>query len=445
MAALDMSAILKSIGETSWMPRAPRRPEDTGLPFLYLAELASKIFFSNGPQRLVDLAARIKLPAGTVEPLVDFLRRERLCEVASGSTGATPLFTLTQLGRARTEEALRLSQYAGAAPVPLEAYVEQVRKQAVLDLRVTREDMHRAFQGVLVRDAILDQFGAAMNSGRGIFIYGPAGSGKTFIAEHLTGLMSGDVYVPYALLVGNQVIQMYDPHWHRPVQREAEGPADFLHNAADPRWVRCRRPVVVTGGELTLGMLDLQFDHGSRFYVAPPQLKANNGLLIIDDLGRQLVRPKDLMNRWIVPLDRRVDHLALHTGENFMVPFDVTVVFSSNLAPAELADEAFLRRLGYKIHLGPIDEELFRQLCRQVARQLGMPCSEAMIDYIVARFRRENRPMVACTPRDLLCQVRDRARYRGQPPEPTEELLSWAWQNYFAHESLQPFTTEVKQ
>ena len=437
-----MSAALKSVQEApSWAPPAPRRPEDTGLSLLYLAELAAKIFFSSGPQRLGDLAARIKLPPGAVEPVVDFLRRERLCEVASGSTGSTPLFTLTQLGRGRTEEALRLSQYAGAAPVTLEAYVEQVRKQAVLDLRVTREDMHRAFQGVLVRDAILDQFGAAMNSGRAIFIYGPAGSGKTFIAEHLTGLMSGDVYIPRALLVGNQVIQMYDPHWHEPVQGEEDRSAGFLHaGAADPRWVRCRRPVVVTGGELTLGMLDLQFDHGSRFYVAPPQLKANNGLLVIDDLGRQLVRPQDLMNRWIVPLDRRVDHLSLHTGESFMVPFDVSVVFSSNLAPAELADEAFLRRLGYKIHLGPIDEDLYRQLCRQVAQQLGMPCSEAMIDYIVARFRRENRPMVACTPRDLLCQVRDRARYRGLPPEPTEELLAWAWQNYFAHESLQPRT-----
>jgi hypothetical protein len=207
--------------------------------------------------------------------------------------------------------------------------------------------------------------------------------------------------------------------------------------------VRCKRPVVLTGGELTLQLLDLQFDHTSRFYSAPPQLKSNNGLFIIDDLGRQLVRPKDLMNRWIVPLDRRVDYLALHTGEKFLVPFDVTVVFSSNLAPSELADDAFLRRLGYKIHLGALDTALYRELCRQVARGLGLRCTEAVIDRIVARFHAEKRPLLACTPRDLLCQVRDRSRYRGMEPEVTGELLDWAWENYFARTSAQPSAEEV--
>jgi energy-coupling factor transporter ATP-binding protein EcfA2 len=415
----------------------PRRPEDTGLPFLFLVELAGKILFSHGPQRLAELASRLKLPPGTVEPLVDFMRRERLAEVASGSTGTLPIFTLTQLGRSRVEEALKLSQYAGPAPVALDAYVAQVRRQAVLDLKVTRADMARAFDGVLVREAILDQFGAAMNSGRALFIYGPAGSGKTFIAEHLTGLLSGHVLVPHAILVGNQVIQMFDPNTHQRID-EAPGEPDFLHaRGADARWVLCKRPVVITGGELTLPMLDLQFDHASRFYVAPPQLKANNGIFIIDDLGRQLVRPKDLMNRWIVPLDRRIDHLGLHTGEKFTVPFDVTVVFSSNLAPAELADEAFLRRLGYKIYLGPIDADLYRRLCRQVAARLGLAVSESLIDALIARFAAEGRPMVACTPRDLFSKVRDRAIYQGLPLEPSEELLDWAWRNYFAHEVKQ--------
>jgi hypothetical protein len=429
MALAGMSAAVHAL--------PPRRPEDTGLPFLFLVELAGKILFSHGPQRLAELASRLKLPPCTVEPLVDFMRRERLAEVASGSTGSLPVFALTQLGRARAEEALRLSQYAGAAPVALEAYVAQVRRQAVLDLKVTREDMARAFDGVLVREAILDQFGAAMNSGRALFIYGPAGSGKTFIAEHLTGVLSGHVLIPHSILAGNQVIQMFDPNIHRRVDRAPAEP-DFLHaRGTDPRWELCKRPVVITGGELTLPMLDLQFDPASRFYVAPPQLKANNGIFIIDDLGRQLVRPKDLMNRWIVPLDRRIDHLGLHTGEKFTVPFDVTVVFSSNLSPGELADEAFLRRLGYKIYLGAIDADLYRQLCRQVAVQLGLKLTEEIIEALIARFAAERRPMVACTPRDLLSKVRDRAIYQGLSLEPTEDLLDWAWHNYFAHEVRQ--------
>jgi hypothetical protein len=295
---------------------------------------------------------------------------------------------------------------------------------------------------VLVRDGVLDQFGAAMNSGRAIFVYGPAGSGKTYIVERLAGLLAGEVYVPFAILVGNQVIQVFDPNVHERAGGGDEG-LQFLHGAADSRWVRCKRPVVLTGGELTLQLLDLQFDHASRFYMAPPQLKANNGLFIIDDLGRQLVRPKDLMNRWIVPLDRRVDYLALHTGEKFLVPFDVAVVFSSNLQPGKLADDAFLRRLGYKIHLGALDAALYRELCRQVARALGLRCSERVIDYIVERFEAEKRPLLACTPRDLLCQVRDRACYRGLDAEVTEPLVAWAWDNYFAFESLQPSPEEV--
>ncbi len=418
----------------SYAPPLPRTLEDTGLPFQFLAQLVSKILLLTGPQRLVDLAARIKLPPGVLEPVIEFLRRERLCEVASSSTGVSLIYTLTDLGRGRAEEYLRMSQYAGPAPVGLQAYTEQVRRQTITGLSVTRDDIRRAFSGIVIAEAMLDRFGAAMNSGRAIFVHGPAGAGKTFVAEKLVRLLAGSVYIPHAILVENQVIQVFDPISHRPVRAVNDlDMAALAHGrGADQRWVLCPRPVVIAGGELTLGMLDLQFDRGTRYYAAPPQLKANNGLFVVDDLGRQLVQAKDLMNRWIVPLDRQVDYLALHTGEKFTVPFDLIVVFCTNISPAQLADEAFLRRLGYKIHLGALDEPQYRAVCTQVCRDYGIAHDERSIDYLIARFTEERRPLLACTPRDLLGQVRDQARYRGAAPALTRELLDWAWDNYFA-------------
>lgn len=420
-------------------PAVPRTVEDTGLPFLFLAQLVCKVFFHAGPQRLVELAARVKLSPGVLESVIEFLRRERMVEVTSNSTGINLVYALTDLGRERAKEYLHMCQYAGPAPVSLQTYLDQVCRQAISGLAVTHQDMQQAFSGVVIREEILDRFGSAMNSGRAIFVYGPPGSGKTFVAEKLVRLLKGNVYIPYAILVENQVIQVFDPICHERVR--STGP-DILALAqgksSDPRWVLCCRPVVVAGGELTLRMLDLQFDEGTRFYAAPPQLKANNGLFIVDDLGRQLVQAKDLMNRWIIPLDRRVDFLALHTGEKFMVPFDVTVVFCTNLSPAQIADEAFLRRLGYKIQLGPLDEVQYREVCQQVCRSFEIPYSDKAIDYLLARFRREGRPLLACTPRDLLGQVRDQAHYRGVLPELSRGLLDWAWDNYFAAEELDP-------
>jgi predicted ATPase with chaperone activity len=410
-------------------PAAPRSLEDTGVPFRFLAELACKVLFVTGPQRMAELASRLKLPPSVLEPVVDFLRRDRLCEVAPGSTGPSLVFTLTGAGRARAEDYLRANQYAGPAPVSLDSYTEQARRQSLMKDAITKDDVQRAFNGVVVRDDILDQFGAAMNSGRAMFVYGPSGSGKTYLAERLVAVLCGETFVPYAILAADQVVQVFDPHMHERAATQEPGTHGL---GADARWVACRRPVVVAGGELTLGMLELQFEPSARFYAAPLQIKANGGLLIIDDLGRQRVQPHELMNRWIVPLERRMDYLALHTGEKLKIPFEVTVVFSTNLAPAELADEAFLRRLGYKIYVGPVDEPSFRRLCRQACGELGIAYSEPATDYLVARLRSERRPLLACTPFDLFAQVRDRARYLGGvAAQPSNSLLDWAWHNYF--------------
>lgn len=429
----------KAQGATVAAPRLARTVAETGLSFLFLVELLTKILFLRGQLSLAELADHLKLSVGVLEPLLAFMRSERLCEVSRTSETETAItYNLTELGRLRAEDFLRKSQYGGAAPVSLQSYVDQVRKQSVTDMQVTREKIARAFDGIVIQEHILRQFGAAMNSGRAIFVYGLAGSGKTFIAEHLVGLLSGNVAIPHAIVVDNEVIQVFDPLIHVPAPGKDE-PASMLDRRRghdmDMRWVVCQRPVVRTGGELTLSMLDLDFDASARFYEAPPQVKANNGLLIIDDLGRQLAPAMAIMNRWIVPLDRRVDYLALHTGKKFMIPFDVIVVFSSNMPPKELADEAFLRRLGYKIYVGALDETEYRTVTRQVCEELQIPFSEAGLDYLLRDHHyKENKPLLACIPRDILGQLRDIARYEGVQSEMSEKLLDWAWNNYYAQD-----------
>lgn len=430
----------------TYTPAMPRTAEETGLPFLFLAQHACKILYRTGPQRVIDLAERAKLAPGALEPVIEFLCRETLCEVSGTRNGAGPAFTLTDFGRERAEGYLHQCEYAGPAPVSLDAYRAQVWCQAIADLGVTRERMKTAFSGIVIRADILEQFGAAMNSGRAIFVYGPAGSGKSFVSRRLARLLAGDVCIPYAILVENQVIQVFDPLVHTTAQVPGADTAALARGrASDARWVRCRRPVVVSGAELTLDMLDLQFDEGTRDYAAPPQVKANNGVLIVDDLGRQRVPARDLMNRWMVPLDRRVDFLALKTGEKFMVPFDVTVIFCTDISPAQLADDAFLRRLGYKIQLEPLDEMQYREVCRQVCASLGIPYQDPAIDYLLERYRREARPLLACTPRDILAKLRDQARYRGAAPELTEELLDWACDNCFVHEAGKPMSGMLRE
>lgn len=419
------------------LPSMPQRVEDTGLDFSFLVELLAKVLYVRGQLRLPDLGAHVKLPPGVLEPLLTFMRTERLCEmVRRGATEGAMAYSLTDLGRSRAQDFLQRSQYAGPAPVSLKAYVSQVEKQSIVDMGVTRQKLNQAFSGIVIKEHLLNQFGAAMNSGRAIFIYGPAGSGKTYIAERLVGLLSGGVAVPYAIEVDNEVIQVFDPVVHEPVAVQESKPSVLDRGRSDDdRWVLCRRPVVLTGAELTLAMVDLEFDHKARFYQAPPQVKANNGLFIVDDLGRQLVSPQDLMNRWIVPLDRRVDYLALHTGKKFQIPFDVIVVFSSNIQPTKLADEAFLRRLGYKIFVGPLDETEYRAIFMQVCTQTRIAFAEDGYRYVLEELHgKKSKPLLACHPRDILCQVRDVARFNGVPPELSRELLNWAWDNYFARD-----------
>jgi predicted ATPase with chaperone activity len=427
--------------------RAPRSVEDTGLSFLFLVELVVKVLYQRGQLRLPELAAHIKLGASVIEPLVTFLRAEKLCEVArSGGSGtdADLTYVLTEAGRQRAAAAVARNAYAGPAPVTLAAYTAQVQAQGVsgaAGVHVTRASMAAAFDGIVVNPLVLAQLGAAMNSGRAVFLHGPAGSGKTFLAERLRDLLTGAIAVPHALMVDGEVIPFYDPVQHRPagVCILPGAGADLgidRGNAPDMRWVRdVRRPALLAGGELTLDMLDLRFDAQTRLYQAPPHLKSNNGIFVIDDLGRQRCAPDALMNRWIVPMDRNVDYLTLHTGHTFQVPFDLIVVFSSNFVPQRLSDGAFLRRLGYKIEVPAATECEYAQLFRQACDAIGLAFDTATyaqcLDYLLDCHREHGVPLLACYPRDLLRQLHDLARYEDRAPTLSATGLHWAWHNYF--------------
>ena len=436
--ALHDEAVASVANAGAGLRPVPRSLEETGLSFLSLVELLTKILFLRGQLRLIELSAHIKLPSSLVANLLGFMRTERLCEVVRrGGTDGDVDYQLTEAGRMRAAGYLARNQYAGAAPVSLDAYVQVIGRQSVAGMRVTRQDVARDLHGVVVEPQVRDQLGAAMNSGRAIFLYGPSGSGKTFLAERLHGLLHGRIAIPYAITVDDEVIQVFDPIVHTPVPTDAragnplDGTAHF-----DARWVECRRPVAITGGELTLAMLDLDFDRSAGYYRAPPHLKANNGILIVDDLGRQLVSPRELMNRWIVPLDRRRDYLTFHSGYKFMVPFDVLLIFATNLDPADLADPAFVRRLGHKIHVGALAEEAYRAIFQQVCADLGIKFVETAFEYLLRnRHDAEQRPLLACYPRDLLGQVRDHARYEGIEPHLTPQALDRAWDRYFVAQS----------
>lgn len=426
-----------SIGSVaSSLPRAPRTPEETGLPFHFLVELVTKVLSVRGQVPLVELSAHLKLGVSVLDPLIVFMRAEKLCEVTrrgDSGTDADLSYNLTDLGRSRAAEFMRCNAYAGQAPVTLAAYCDQVKAQSVADMHITRSDMAREFDNIVVNPSVLEQLGAAMNSSRAIFVHGPAGSGKTYLAERLAGLLKGAISVPYAILVDGEVVQMYDPVVHRPVDDAATATHAFdKRMPVDARWVRALRPTVLTGGELTLDMLDLQYDPGTRFYQAPPHLKANNGIFIIDDLGRQRCSALELMNRWIVPMDRHIDYLSLHTGHKFLVPFDVIVIFSSNFPPEQLADGSFLRRIGYKIHVGAMTELQYEDIFRQVCKEGDLDYSSEAFQHLLREHHyKEGRPLLACYPRDILTQLCDQAVYEDRQPRLDEKALDWAWNNYF--------------
>ncbi|HET8569413.1 MAG TPA: ATP-binding protein [Candidatus Limnocylindria bacterium] len=414
-------------------PLAPQVLEETGLTETLIADLALKLLYQKGQTTAVDLSAQLCLPlARILQPVLDFLRNEHLVEVKAGSgTAATSyIYEISTKGQERAREAYERNGYVGPAPVPLAAYTSRVRAQSIGDVKITMEDLRKALSHLVLPERTLRQLGPAINSGRSIFLFGPPGTGKSSISESLAGLLEGKMVLPYAILVGQHIIRVYDPSRHRPLV--------VLDARFDRRWVPVSRPFVEVGGELALEDLDLRFDPVSQVHEAPFQIKANGGVLLIDDFGRQRASPEQLLNRWIVPLDRDVDFLTLSDGRKIEVPFDLLLVFATNRTPTSLVDEAFLRRIQYKIEIKPPTPQEFAEILRRVCEKRGITYYPQAAGWIAKYCADRNIPLRSCHPRDLMGHLDAAARFLDKPVEISPELVELACETYFVPLEDQP-------
>ncbi|HEU5404206.1 MAG TPA: hypothetical protein VFU86_22850 [Terriglobales bacterium] len=406
------------------MPR-PDSVADLGVRRSFLEDLALKILFLTGPLSVLELADRMQLGYRATDELFRRIREGQLCEVTSVAQNG-PALSITSQGRSRALDLLSLNQYTGPAPVSLSSYVHQVRQQTVRKTAIHPPDLQRAFGHLVMDPKILAQVGTALNSGTSIFLYGPTGSGKTTIAETLTKVFASDkVWIPYAVEIDGEIIAVYDPVIHKRIEVP---PAEV----ADRRWVLCHRPTVLVGGELTIEMLDLQFNSIAKFYEGPVQMKANNGVLIIDDFGRQRLRPDELLNRWVVPLDRHIDFLTLAGGKKIEMPFEMFVVFATNMSPGKLVDAAFLRRIQTKIRVGNISPAQFHEIFRRIAEGAKLQYDRHVVDELIHIIRESlNEPLRACQPRDILSHIQWSAKYEGVPMKIDHTTIQQAVETYF--------------
>jgi predicted ATPase with chaperone activity len=422
----------------------PQTVEETGLDFGLLLDLCIKTMYYTGRPRVRVIASQLGLTFHIVQEILTFLKREQLCEVV-GSAGLGEQnyqYALTGKGAEKAEEVLARGRYVGPAPVPFPKYLEFLERQSVRRLAVTREDVERVLSNLVLSERTLRSVGPAINSGKAILLYGGSGNGKSTMARAIGEMLDGQVLVPYAIEINGQIIKVFDARTHQevesspPFERRSDEDGNALPNGLerrrDRRWALVRRPVVMAGGELTLRDLELRYDPVSKLYVAPLQVKANGGVLVIDDFGRQLVQPRELLNRWIVPMDKGSDHLTLQTGESIEVPFDVLLVFSTNLPPAQLGDEAFFRRIHHKIEVPNPTREEFLQILERVCRERDITFSQEGASYLLEHHYAETgRPLRGCHPRDLMELVEDIARYRGRVPALDTDLIDLACESYF--------------
>src|SRR5262245_3305312 len=418
-------------------PTAPDNLQEAGLTMSFLNDMVLKTLYVRGSMLGLELARFMCLPFKVLEESLRFLKDEKCIEVAGGDMigRVSYRFTLTELGRKRAQESTRQCAYVGPAPVPLDDYVEQAYRQAVTGITCSPEPLRAAFAHLVLKEELFSAIGPAIVSGKSVFIYGPPGNGKTSVARSIGDFMNnagGEIYVPYAFLAENSIITVYDQSLHQAVEGDVndrmednEATIRRLLNTGtiDPRWIRIRRPVIVTGGELNLEMLDLRFNSASNFYQAPLHVKANGGVFLIDDFGRQLCSPKELLNRWILPLEDRHDYLTLASGKKFEVPFEQLIIFSTNLDPRDLVDDAFLRRIRHKVEMLAPARDIYERIFAAVAKRLGMNACPEAIDYLYERYYNASRSPRASDCRDLLEIIQAICRYRRQPVQLTRELM----------------------
>jgi len=419
-------------------PPEPESIEETGLSETTLEHLILKILYFRGELYGQDLSNAIGLKFSVIQEIVESLKIQHQIVVkrslGMGSVGS--VLALTEAGRSRAREHLESNQYSGPAPVPLDQYVDVVRRQKHRDGWLTRPSLARALRGMVVTERLLSQIGPAVSAAGSMLIYGKPGDGKTFLIESLANLETSPIYLPYAIECQGNIIQVYDPIYHHPLQQEA--PSVLTISAApghDQRWIQCQRPFIVSGGELSLDMLDLRFNTTSKIYEAPFQLKANNGIYLVDDFGRQKATPAEVLNRWIVPMERRVDYLSFLTGGKMTVPFEAFLVFSTNLNPADLGDEAFLRRIQYKMLLrGPAENE-FAHIFEKFCAQRQIPCPPGLIARFIDRhYRPAGKVFRRCHPRDVLSHALNLIHFEKLPAELTDELLDRAFESCFVQD-----------
>lgn len=430
----DLERVMRS------SPPSPRNIEETGLGLPDLLNLVVKAMYSGAEMPSV-IGGILKLPQRVVQLILDQAKERKMLEIlgSSGAFAASELrYTLTEKGRNWAVEAMAQNQYLGPAPVPLTALVERIQRQRITNERVDREGVDKAFSNLIVSEEFIHRIGPAINSGRSILLYGPPGNGKTSVAEKIGAIFKDTIYIPHCFEVEGQIIKVFDPGIHKRIERATDGATrgTLRREDFDQRWVPCRRPFIVTGGELTLEMLDLSFNALAKFYEAPLHIKALGGIFAIDDFGRQLVSPEALLNRWIVPLESRVEYLKLHTGKSFSVPFDELVVFSTNLAPRDLMDPAFLRRIPYKMEIaGPTPEE-YRKIFKLVGKAFEMDVPDEVIDYVIRYLTVDNDfPLASYQPKFLIDQVRSACKFEGIPPQFRLDLIRTALGNLFTKDS----------
>ena len=423
------------------IPSVPLRITDTGLSETFLSDLLLKIAYQEaGTFTVQDIMDKLCLTFTVVDELIELLKSDQLLSIRSATTYGreTQVFELTQRGRERAQMALSISLYAGAAPVPLKDYIRILTQQYVRQIEIDEAWIRKSLSHMVVSETILNQLGPAFSSGHAIFLYGPPGTGKSSFAEALGRALPDQIFIPHAVEVGGQVIRVFDPIAHYTIDEESidlDEHGIISQTKYDLRWKKCHRPVVMVGAEFTTDMLDLQLDSNSKFYEAPVQMKAANGVFILDDFGRQKMPPQAMLNRWIVPFERGTDFLSLHTGFKFEIPFDQISLFCTNLRPSDLIDEAFLRRIRHKVRIPHYTEAEFKEIFRRVCIMQGIEYHDDVIEYLLNKYyRKTGRAIAGSHPRDLIDQIIDFSRYAKRTAQLTTDAIDAAAANYFVVE-----------